>query len=200
MSVPSLGRWDPLSVTATIDTFRDAPFRWWLSGGHALELHLGRSWRYHDDTDVGINRRDIGALPSVLAEWDLHVAAAGRLEPWKGGQLQAALHQNNLWCRRHHDGPWQLDVTIGEGDDELWVYRRDPSLQVPWAQAVLQTPDGVPYLAPVLQLLFKSKDRRDKDDTDARQVIPELDRERRDQLARLLPTDHPWHDLIVGPP
>ena len=52
MSAHSLGRWQPLSVTATIDTYRGAPFRWWLSGGHAFELHLGRSWRHHDDTDA----------------------------------------------------------------------------------------------------------------------------------------------------
>jgi hypothetical protein len=197
MSAHSLGRWQPLSVTATIDTYRGAPFRWWLSGGHAFELHLGRSWRHHDDTDVGVNRRDIGALPDVLVEWDLHIAAAGSLEPWEGGPLQASLHQNNVWCRRHLDGPWLLDVTIGEGHDEFWIYRRDPSLQVRWAQAVLQIPDGIPYLAPELQLLFKSKDRRDKNDTDARQVIPELDHERLDQLARLLPTDHPWQELIA---
>ena len=145
MAVADLGRWEPLSVTATIDTFRGAPFRWWLSGGHALELYLGRSWRDHDDTDVGIARQDAPALRPALAQWDIHIAAGGHLEPWTGDELHAARHQNNLWCRRDKDGPWLLDVTIGEGDDEVWIYRRDPSIRFPWTDAVLQSPESIPY-------------------------------------------------------
>ena len=46
-----------------------------------------------------------------------------------------------------------LDVTIGEGSDENWICRRDPSVVVPWDLAVLRSSEGVPYLAPELQLL-----------------------------------------------
>jgi hypothetical protein len=60
--------------------------------------------------------------------------------------------------RPRRTGSWCLDVTLAEGDSEAWVYRRDPRIRVPWPQAVLSTADGVPYLAPELQLLFKSKD------------------------------------------
>jgi hypothetical protein len=198
MAVPDLGHWEPLSVTATVDTLSGAPFPWWLCGGHALELHLGRTWRNHDDTDVGIARQDVFALRSVLGAWDIHVAAGGHLEPWTGDELHAARHQNNLWCRRDVDGPWLLDVTIGEGDDDVWIYRRDPSIQFQWTDAVLRSPRGVPYLAPELQLLFKSKDRREKDDIDAAEVIPQLEIGRRDRLALLLPSEHPWQNLIAG--
>lgn len=187
-------------MKATIDAFDGAPFRWWFSGGRALDLHLGRSWRDHEDTDVGIVRRDVVALPSVLVGWDFNVAAAGRLEPWAGSNLETERHQNNLWCRRRVQGPWLLDVTIGEGNNDVWIYRRDPSITFPWAEAVLHTRDRVAYLAPDLQLLFKSKDRRDKDDIDARVVIPALDTERRDRLARLLPMEHPWQSLITNSP
>lgn len=197
MSAGEFGRWEPLSVAATIETFRAAPFRWWLSGGRALELHLGRSWRDHADTDVGVIRRDAARILPVLDGWDIHIAAAGRLAPWTGEGLEAALHQNNLWCRRHADGPWLVDVTIGEGDDEVWIYRRDPRHRFQWTDAVLQTADGVPYLAPDLQLLFKSKDPREKDDVDALEVIPELDPVRRDRLSRLLPAAHRWQRLLA---
>ena len=33
--------------------FAEAPFRWWISGGHALELHIGESWRSREDLDGG---------------------------------------------------------------------------------------------------------------------------------------------------
>jgi len=63
-------------------------------------------------------------------------------------------------------------------------------------EAVLRTADGVPYLAPELQLLFKSEAPREKDDVDTREVIPELDPTRRARLADLLPGDHPWERLL----
>jgi hypothetical protein len=53
-SAPELGRWEPLSVNAILDTFGVTPFRWWFSGGRALKLHVGRSWRDHEDTDIGV--------------------------------------------------------------------------------------------------------------------------------------------------
>ena len=198
MAASESGPWQPLRLTATVEMFSDAPFRWWMSGGHALELHVGRSWRDHDDIDVGVMRRDVPALRSILDRWDVRVAAAGRLLAWSGEALEIGLHQNNLWCRRTSDGPWQLDVTIGEGDDEGWMYRRDPRIRFPWSEAVVRTANGIPYLAPDLQLLFKAKNPRAKDDLDAQVVIPELDQMRRDRLRWMLPSSHPWHSHLEG--
>ena len=196
MPVAEVERWEPLSLAETIRIFNRAAFRWWISGGQALELHVGRSWRDHHDTDVGVARPDLSQLRVLLDGWDIHVAAAGRLHSWHGEELRPELHQNNLWCRRQPDAPWQLDVTISEGNAQAWIYRRDPAVRLAWQTAVLRTEDGVPYLAPELQLLFKSKEPRDKDETDARQVIPALDVEQRRRLNELLPGDHPWQALI----
>jgi hypothetical protein len=196
VAAPELGPWEPLSLGATFELFRAAPFRWWFAGGHALELHLGRSWRHHDDTDVGVIRRDAPAIRLLLADWDIHVAAAGRLTPWSGGALEQSVHQDNLWARRRIAGPWQLDITVGEGDDEAWIYRRDERLRIPWEDAVLRTAAGVSYLAPELQLLFKSMDVRNKDLVDAREVIPELSDQQRGLLVRHLPVDHDWQVLL----
>ena len=87
-------------------------------------------------------------------------------------------------------------MTISDGSDTQWIYRRDPSVRLNWERAVLTTREGVPYLAPELQLLFKSKTPRPKDDADARQVIPELDEDRRSRLRRLLPMNHRWRVLV----
>ncbi len=195
MAASELGPWEPLELTEVSDTFVGAPFRWWVSGGHALELHLGRAWRNHDDTDVGVVRSDLTAVHDWLSSWDLHVGADGVLTPWRGETLDANRQQNNVWCRRTTTSPWALDVTIGDGSDTEWIYRRDPAVRRPWADAVLRTDDSVPYLAPQIQLLFKSKSVRPKDDVDARQVIPELSEERRSWLAEQLPAGHPWHRL-----
>jgi len=196
MSSPELGPWEPLTLDDAVLTFAAAPCRWWISGGHALELHRQRSWREHDDTDVGVVRGDLPAVYALLSHWELHVAAAGQLTPWRGEPLSTDRHQNNVWCRLTASAPWQLDVTIGEGSKDNWIYRRDPTVQLPWDLAVLRTTDGIPYLAPELQLLFKSNNVRPKDDVDAAEVIPTLDARQHDFLARQLSADHPWQRLL----
>ena len=195
MAAEHLGPWDPMPLERLVERVADAPFRWWITGGHALELHLGQSWRAHDDTDLGIRRLDAPAVHRHFEGWDLHTAASGVLQRWDGSPLPDADgdHQvNNVWCRLDPNGPWVLDITVGAGDDEWWVYRRDRTLSRPWSGAVLRDPDGVAYLAPELQLLFKSKAPRAKDDLDAEIVIPELSADRRSFLARWLATGHPW--------
>lgn len=124
------------------------------------------------------------------------IAAGGRLTPWEGTSLDAAGRENNLWCRSAPGDPWMLDVTVGEGDDAEWAYRRDRRVRAPWPDAVLTSPAGVPYLAPELQLLFKSTDIRAKDDLDACVVIPRLEAGRATRLRDLLPPEHRWQRLL----
>ncbi len=187
-----------MPVRDTVDLFRPADFRWWLSGGHALEAHLGTSWRDHDDTDIAISRSDAPRLLDVLHGWDIHIGSAGVLSTWAGDPLDAGRSQNNLWCRPTPAAPWMIDVTVGDGNEHEWIYRRDPTIRRPWDDAVLTTPDGTPYLAPELQLLFKSTDIRPKDDLDAATVVPLLEPERRSWLANHLPATHPWQTTIAG--
>jgi len=191
------GPWCPMAVDEAVETFDSSPFRWWVTGGHALELHMGRSWRAHDDTDLSFCRQDAGLVRDLLSDWDVHVAAAGVLTPWTGTPLRAEAHQNNLWCKRNSDGPWCLDLTISDGDDADWIFRRDPSVRVPWRDAVLTSRNGIPYLAPQLQLLFKAGDRRSKDDLDAAETIPSLDSSARAFLAAALPPDHHWMTFMI---
>ena len=176
--------------------FRPAGIRWWVSGGHALELHLGHSWRTHEDIDIGFMRQDAAAVRDLLAGWEIHLAAGGVLTPWNGEPLSAVSNHNNLWCRRSANSPWSLDLTISEGDESCWIYRRDPTMRVRWADAVLTDHRAIPYLAPELQLLFKAKKHRAKDDLDAATVVPLLDPRRTEFLSSTLPDDHPWHAFL----
>ena len=186
----------PLDLREVVGLFEELPTRWWVGGGRALELHLNRSWRTHDDIDVGVLREDVPAIVEVLSGWDIQIASAGVLTPWNGSALLAEASQNNIWCRKGPGEPWRIDITIGDGDPEFWVFRRDPTIRIPWPEAVLRSEQEVPYLAPDLQLLFKSKDPRPKDDLDATEVIPALKSVERGRLRRLLPEDHPWQTLL----
>jgi len=190
-------RFAPLPLVDAVALFEGAPFRWWICGGNALDLHLGRSWRSHGDLDLGIVRADAPALHDWLEGWDLQVAAAGSLTRWNGRDLDADANENNVWAR-DGAGPWRIDVTVGAGTADRWIYRRDPAITRPWVEAVLRSAGGIPYLAPEIQLLFKSKNHRPKDDVDADLVIPELGDERRRFLAAHLPREHPWREHLGG--
>lgn len=90
-----------------------------------------------------------------------------------------------------------MDITIGEGTADDWIYRRDTSVKVPWDRAVLYTATGIPFLAPELQLLYKSTGRRPKDNVDATVVIPTLNLRQQEFLAMQLGPAHPWRRLLA---
>jgi hypothetical protein len=192
---PELGSWAPLPLAEVVSRMRHFPALWWISGGIALDLFAGTPWRAHDDIDIGVRRQDIPLLRRHLVDWDLQVASDGALTPWDGRHLAAERNENNVWARRDPTGPWELDVTISQGDTRHWIFRRDPSFIVGWSDALLVRP-SIPFLAPELQLLFKSRDVRPKDLVDAEVVIPLLDAAAAATLRERLSSHHPWQELL----
>ena len=178
-----------------LEIFTDAPFRWWVSGGHALEFHLGRCWRAHDDIDIGILRVDGSEVHAWLDGWELWIAVDGDLRPWLGEALDAETGENNVWVRAQGASSWIFDMAINSGDAEGWVYRRDQRILRSWETTILKTANGIPYLAPEIQLLFKAKDPRPKDHRDAAEVIPELSAKQRWFLREHLGVGHPWAQM-----
>ena len=111
----------------------------------------------------------------MLRGWDIEIAASGVLSHWDGSVPLGQESENNLWCRMGPENRWCLDVTVGDGDQECWVFRRDPTVRIPWEEAVLRTEQGVPYLA----LNSNSPTRAatpgpQVDDFDAAEVAPSL--------------------------
>ena len=129
---------------------------------------------------------------------DRHIAAQGRLRPWEGSEPSEAAAENNIWVGRAPGSPWWFDLTLGEGDADCWIFRRDRSVRLPWSAAVLIAPDGTPYLAPEAVLLSKSRAPLAKDHNDAQMAIPTLAAESRAWLCDRLPTGHPWRGTLGG--
>ncbi len=50
--------WKPLSVKEIQCIFDQMSLHWWIAGGWALDLHLNRITREHDDIDVVILRSE----------------------------------------------------------------------------------------------------------------------------------------------
>lgn len=150
---------------------------WFFSSGWAIDLFLGRVTRVHHDVDVVVPRSAIWPLKHHLeAEgWRLVLPLHGKLEPWPPESRQEPDIQIHA-----HKGGKIIDLLLTEMDAHIWHYRRDSRITAPAAQALLQTPDGLPYLAPELILLFKSKntsvtgEERPQDGQDFESVLPHM--------------------------
>lgn len=126
--------------------------------------------------------QDLPQLPARLVAY----AAIGR------EILPHAEHEDahNIWILDTSTDRWVLQVNRESGDDASWRYRREPSITLPWADAVV-TIDGVPVLNPAAQLLWKSTAPAPKDDADLGAVLPRLSVADRDWLHGSIVRAHP---------
>jgi hypothetical protein len=192
-----LGRWQPLTPQEVAETFANASFPWWIAGGWAIDLFVGRQTRPHDDVDVVVLRDNQGLVQSALATWDLCAAdPPGTLRPWVANEI-LPVHVHDIWCRREPTAPWCLQLMVADQDGDCWLYRRDRRVSTPLSRVGRRTADGIPYLAPEIQLLFKAKGRRPKDEQDFAIALPLLDGESRKWLKDALELTTPGHPWIA---
>jgi len=90
-------------------------------------------------------------------------------------------------------------VLFEESRDGYWVYRRNAAIQRSIKEIGLVTDDGIPYLRPEIQLLYKAggSSCRKTDLDDLESVLPALTDEAREWLLISLHTEFPkGHDWI----
>lgn len=171
---------------------------WWIAGGWALDLHLGLQTREHGDLDIGIAKRDQLRVQRGLAgAWQLHKTHQPGLAPWPEGEaLEEPVH--DVWARRDDSSPWAFQLMLVDVEGDEWVYRRLPAIRLPLAGVIARTREGIPYLRPEVQLLYKggSSARRPRDLEDLRRVKPSLSAAEtqwlRAALAHQFPGGHEW--------
>lgn len=195
------GPWARHTPRDVADLFEGYPGIWWIAGGWALQMFTGVV-RAHDDIDASVLRSDLPLLRRQLAgTFDVWTAANGALrpllpdeDPQAGPDAVLPPGCGQVWTRREAAAPWEFDILLAPGSSKEWVYKRDESLRMPMSDA-LWVRDGVAYLQPEIQLLYKAKGRRAKDQLDFEATLPHLDEPRRSwlraSLARTLP-GHPW--------
>lgn len=185
-------------VAAIANEFDGFAQAWFFGSGWALDLFLGRVTRVHHDIDVALPRTAVQALRRHLNArgWQFVLPLAGRLEPWPPGSPLAP----DIQIHAHREGA-VIDLLLTQIDAQTWTYRREPSITCPARRAFLRTDSGLPFLAPELVLLFKSKNtstgkhERPQDERDFRVVLPHLVAEQKAWLrGALKQTDrtHPW--------
>jgi hypothetical protein len=81
-------------------------------------------------------------------------------------------------------------------DCQLTVGHRHLSVQ-PSSQFTPSVKDGIPYLAPEIALLYKSRNRREADEADFRAAQRTLDAEQREWLRSALGKTSPGHAWLA---
>ncbi|MDA1362261.1 hypothetical protein O1R50_21730 [Glycomyces luteolus] len=199
MSAHHLGRWEPLTPNEVRDLLAAVDSPWWIAGGYAIEFAVGEPFREHGDVDVQLLRRDQLAAQDALPGWELWAAdPPGELRPWEAGEvLSPEIH--DIWCREVPGGPWRFQFMLDEAEGDDWVSRRDPRIRRPIDGIGSVSADGVPYLAAEIQLLYKAKGLRPKDEQDFAAMLPKLSPEQRAWLREAIGVaygEHPWSERL----
>jgi GrpB-like predicted nucleotidyltransferase (UPF0157 family) len=188
-------------LQAVADELRDFPAPWHFCGGWALDVFLGRVTRVHHDVDVVVSRADQLALQQHMTArgWTLLTPFDGRLQLWPMHmRLELPRHQAHALRR----GAF-IDFLLADLDGGVWRYRRGPVVIRDADRIGLQSTEGIPFLAPELVLLFKSKNtsgrERSNDQADFEETYATLEPERRAWLRWALTAvepSHPWLERL----
>lgn len=200
-SIP-IYQWQPLTLAQTVALFqpasRSAPFRWALAGGYCIEQFVGRSFRHHDDVDVMVFRDEQLAAQAWLADWCWYAAdPPGQLRNWlKDEHLPFGIH--DIWGHKPDSDSWQLQLMLAEieGENgEAWFFRKDPTIRGK-RDDLIALYNGLPCVRIEVQLFYKARSNREKDNLDFEQCLPLLRPESvrwlRHAIQHTFPQGHGW--------
>ena len=164
---------------------------WWIAGGWALDVSLGRRSRDHADVDIAVLRKDQSSLHGSLGHDWRFMAVDPTLGPetrrvWRPGEgLPPAIHE--IHAERGGD---HAEFLLEETSGDEWVYRRDDRIRRPLGQIGAGSPLGLPVIAPDIVLLFKAKAPREQDMADLAMMLPFLQRTQVSWLRSAIGTAH----------
>ncbi|UVI29994.1 nucleotidyltransferase domain-containing protein [Paenibacillus spongiae] len=191
--------WKPISVPEVNEIFSALPVRWFIAGGWALDLYLGRQSRAHADIDVILFREEhLTAFKALSGDWTLYKAEKGELSLWEEGEFLAAT--DDIWVCKGGDSPWVFQIMLVDTERDSWIYKRERSIRREVSDIFMTTEEGIPFLKPEIQLLYKggSSGIREKDERDFQTFLPLLEPHAKEWLAaslkRQFPGGHPWMD------
>jgi hypothetical protein len=187
--------WEPITPRDVGPVLRGLPVSWWIAGGTAIELFLGRPTRRHLDLDLAILRRDQFALWHHLTGWEICVAHPDRkLEHWDGRALE--LPTKRFWARPRPGEPWWFDGHLAEARGDSWVFADDERVSLPLSRLGRATDEGLPYLAPEVALFYKLINPTPKAKADFRATRPRLSADSVVWLREALELVRPGHPVV----
>jgi hypothetical protein len=189
--------WDAWSPHELGQHLREATLPWYVAGGWALDVWHDKQTREHEDLEFVVNRNDVDHFRTILDKLDFFAVKDGEIEHLPpSAQMPNDVWQ--LWGGDMRQGCWRVDLMIEQGTPDLWVYKRDQTINMERSEAVRVSKSGIPYLAPMNVILFKAKHCRKKDRSDFELCLPKFSAEEKEQLIAWLNELHPGHEWIAN--
>ncbi|WP_305752636.1 nucleotidyltransferase domain-containing protein [Mammaliicoccus sciuri] len=166
---------------------------WFIAGGWALDLYIGKKTRHHEDIEIGIFRNDQLYLKDYFKGWKFKKIVNGQVYEWRDEILELPIHEVYVFNENTNE---QIEILLNELNNNEWVYRRDLRITKPLNTTFSYTDLGIPYLNPEIVLLFKTSHTREKDNQDFKFFINQLNDKKREWLSKNLKLTNPNHKWI----
>lgn len=197
--ISNLDDWSPPTPHEMAHLLEELDAQWWIAGGFAVDLFVGRKTREHRDIDIAALSIDKAQFHAHLASWEpmVHVGWVGEPEKsdawfdhWNGDPSDDPVHQ--VWFRPGGGKPWSFEILFSPGTHQEWRFKKDQSLRLPTtALGVIR--DGLPVLRPEIVLLHKANSSYEGEfaDKDFDVLLPLLEADRRAWLAAAISSLNP---------
>nr|WP_180955178.1 hypothetical protein [Peribacillus deserti] len=159
-------------------------FPWLISGGWAIDLGIGYITRQHEDIDICIYREHTRYLLDYFCGWDIYAAVPGehRLEAVKS----AADLAPPVFCLHLFKEKQFIEILLTDKIGDNILYRRDPDIRMRTEIFARTDRYGRVFTAPEMQLLYKAKEGREKDQQDFLNYLPYMNSDSRRWLGAAL--------------
>lgn len=171
---------------------------WFISGGWAVDIALGRITREHDDLDICIYREDVKEALEYFENWKIKVTVPGENRLVDYEQFSdLSLPRYSLHLFRDKDFI-EILLTEREGDEVL--FRKNKNITLHTDDFALNDREGRPFVNPLWQLLFKSLNPREKDNEDFNNYVIIMNDKQKLWLAsgiRIMKPDSVWLEKLA---
>ncbi|MDX8361528.1 nucleotidyltransferase domain-containing protein [Cytobacillus sp. IB215316] len=167
---------------------------WFIAGGWAIDLFIGKQTRPHDDLEIAIFRKDQLHLKDYFQDWEFNKVSNGTLYRWEKELLQLPIHE--IHAEHKYNDQQQLEILLNEADNDKWLFRRDALITHPVESIWSYSASRIPFLNPQIVLLYKVKNTREKDHQDFFAALPNLNENQKEWLRHAIQIHSPEHTWL----
>lgn len=172
---------------------------WYIAGGWAIDLYLGKKTRMHKDIEISIFRQDQKELYEYLNDWTLYKVIPGqhKRQRWLRNEwLSLPIHELHTTSPSKEENEINFEILLNESNHHYWYFRRNQQVKRRLYKIGRIGCQGIPYLSPEIVLLYKAKGPTIYDFNDFIQTIDLLTIEERAWLNKAIGycyQSHPWY-------
>ena len=166
---------------------------WFIAGGWAIDLFIGKGTREHKDIEFAIFRKDQIYLKNYLKEWEFKKVVNGKFHAWESEFLELPIHEIHALNMLSGD---KIEILLNETKENNWIFRRDLRISYPLNSIWSINETGIPYLKPEIVLLYKAKNTREIDHQDFLKIKDYLDKKKKKWLKNALEIHEPEHKWL----